>query len=68
MFCMFGVHMEDKDDNRFIRMEKLHPKLHSYCIGGGEYNELGVWKPTTKGLGLGHVLGTLGVKYTKKKD
>jgi len=38
VFCMFGVHL-DKGDNRFQRLKKTHPKLHSYCI-----NKLGCGK------------------------
>ena len=32
VFCCFGVHLEPKDNNRFIRMKKSHPKLHKYCM------------------------------------
>ena len=31
MFCMFGVHLEEKP-NRFQLMEQTHPKLYSYCM------------------------------------
>ena len=31
MFCMFGVHLEQKP-NRFQRMEKTHPKKWKYCM------------------------------------
>ncbi|NIW52514.1 MAG: phosphoadenosine phosphosulfate reductase family protein [Candidatus Korarchaeota archaeon] len=36
MFCMFGVHMEDKP-NRFQLMKETHPKHWSYCM-----NKLGL--------------------------
>lgn len=39
IFCMFGCHME-KGNNRFQRMQKLHPKLWRYCIF-----KLGLKKP-----------------------
>lgn len=31
MFCMFGVHLEEKP-NRFQLMEKTHPKIYKYCM------------------------------------
>lgn len=51
MFCMFGAHME-KGLNRFQRMEKTHPKQHSYCIND---------------LGMGKVLDAIGVEYSSGK-
>jgi 3'-phosphoadenosine 5'-phosphosulfate sulfotransferase (PAPS reductase)/FAD synthetase len=30
MFCMFGCHLEEND--RFLLMEKTHPKQHKYCM------------------------------------
>lgn len=48
MFCMFGVHLES-GLNRFQRMEKSHPKQHSYCIND---------------LGMGKVLDSIGVKHS----
>ena len=38
MFCMFGVQYE-KDENRFQRMKRMHPKHYDYCI-----NKLGCGK------------------------
>jgi len=52
MFCMFGVHME-QCPNRFQQMKINHPKQWEYCM-----------KPFEEGgLGLKHVLETLGVPY-----
>ena len=31
VFCGFGVHLE-KGENRFQRLQKTHPQLHSYCM------------------------------------
>ncbi|WP_346041651.1 phosphoadenosine phosphosulfate reductase family protein [Paraclostridium tenue] len=31
IFCGFGCHME-KGENRFQRMKRTHPQLHSYCM------------------------------------
>jgi 3'-phosphoadenosine 5'-phosphosulfate sulfotransferase (PAPS reductase)/FAD synthetase len=50
MFCMFGIHMEDKDNNRFIRMKKSHPKLWKYCI---------------EQCGVGKALDYIGIDYEK---
>lgn len=37
MFCMFGIHKEDK--SRFMYLKKYHPKLFDYCM-----NKLGIKK------------------------
>lgn len=62
VFCGFGCHLE-KEPNRFQQLAETHPKLYNYCINGGEYNEDGKWQPNSKGLGLGHVLDFINVKY-----
>jgi 3'-phosphoadenosine 5'-phosphosulfate sulfotransferase (PAPS reductase)/FAD synthetase len=46
MFCMFGIQFER--ENRFMKMQKTHPKLHKYCIDQ---------------LGIGKVLDYLHVNY-----
>lgn len=33
MFCMFGLHLEDRPD-RFDRMQQTHPQLFKYCMDG----------------------------------
>jgi 3'-phosphoadenosine 5'-phosphosulfate sulfotransferase (PAPS reductase)/FAD synthetase len=50
IFCMFGVHLEHYP-NRFQVLEKLHPKLHAYCLSH---------------LGIAEVLDFLGVSHTDK--
>lgn len=62
MFCMFGCHLE-KEPNRFQRLKETHPRQYAYCINGGEYGPDGLWRPNSAGLGLGHVLDAIGVKY-----
>lgn len=62
IFCMYGCHLEPKDDNRFIRLSETHPQLYDYCMRGGKHDEDGRWTPD-KGLGMAHVLDELGVKY-----
>lgn len=61
IFCMFGCHRE-KEPNRFQRLKQTHPRQYEYCIGGGEMVD-GKWQPSKEGLGLGHVLDYIGVKY-----
>lgn len=61
IFCMFGCHLE-KEPNRFQRLKETHPRQYQYSIGGGEMVD-GKWQPNKEGLGLGHVLDYIGVKY-----
>lgn len=61
IFCMFGCHLE-KEPNRFQRLKETHPRQWEYCIKGGEMVD-GKWQPSKDGLGLGHVLDFIGVKY-----
>ena len=61
IFCMFGCHLE-KEPNRFQRLKETHPRQYEYCINGGEMVD-GKWQPSKDGLGLGHVLDYIGVKY-----
>jgi 3'-phosphoadenosine 5'-phosphosulfate sulfotransferase (PAPS reductase)/FAD synthetase len=62
MFCAFGAHLE-KGENRFERMKHTHPKHYDFCIGGGEWDADGLWKPNEKGLGYARVLDYIGVRY-----
>lgn len=58
VFCGFGAHLE-KGETRFQRLKRTHPKQYAYCIGGGVYDEDGIWKPNKDGLGMGHVFDEL---------
>lgn len=62
IFCAFGCHLE-KEPSRFQLLKKTHPRQYAYCIGGGEYDENGVWKPSKQGLGMGHVFDELNKIY-----
>lgn len=62
IFCMFGCHLE-KPYNRFQLLKKTHRKLWDYCMGGGEYNNDGIWVPSKNGLGMAHVLDFCEIKY-----
>lgn len=50
MFCMYGLHQEEKNtgSNRFKKMKGTHPKLYNYCINK---------------LGAGEVLDFLDIDY-----
>lgn len=63
MFCGFGCHLEK--ESRWLRLKKTHPRQYEYCIGGGEYNDDGIWQPNSKGLGLGHCFDVLNEIYGK---
>ena len=62
IFCAFGAHLE-KGESRFERLKRTHPRQYEYCIGGGEYDESGTWKPNKQGLGMGHVFDELNKIY-----
>ena len=62
IFCAFGCHLE-KEPSRFQRLKQTHPRQYEYCIGGGEYDEDGIWKPSKEGLGMGHVFDELNKIY-----
>lgn len=63
IFCGFGAHMEQ--ESRFKRLKETHPKQYNYCIGGGNYDIDGLWKPDKRGLGMGHVFDELNKLYSK---
>lgn len=68
MFCLFGAHLE-KGEGRLERMKHTHPKRYKYVMGGGEFDEQGMWIPNNKGLGFKFVVdwlnenGNLHIKY-----
>ena len=62
IFCGFGCHLE-KEPTRFQRLKETHPKQYAYCIGGGEFNEQGIWQPSKEGLGMGYVFDRLNEIY-----
>lgn len=63
IFCAFGAHLEKPGEGRFERLKETHPRQYEYCIGGGEYDENGIWKPNKDGLGMGHVFDELNRIY-----
>lgn len=62
IFCAFGCHLES-NPNRFQMMKETHPRQYEYCIGGGEFNEQGIWQPSKDGLGMGYVFDELNKIY-----
>lgn len=60
VFCGFGLHLE-KSPNRFERLAITHPKLYDYVMRGGAFDEDGLWKPDSKGLGYWFVLQWINV-------
>ena len=62
IFCAFGCHLE-KEPSRFQRLKQTHPRQYEYCIGGGGYDEDGIWKPSNDGLGMRHVFDELNKLY-----
>lgn len=62
IFCGFGCHLE-KEPTRFQRLKETHPKQYKYCLGGGEFNERGIWQPNEKGLGLKYVFDEINKIY-----
>lgn len=62
IFCAFGCHLE-KEPSRFQRLKQTHPRQYEYCIGGGGYDEDGIWKPNNDGLGMRHVFDELNKLY-----
>ena len=66
IFCAFGAHLDERGGglSRFERLKETHPRQYEYCIGGGEYIN-GVWQPSKKGLGMGHVFDELNKIYGK---
>lgn len=64
IYCGFGCHLE-KGKTRFQLLKETHPRLYEYCMGGGEFDENGMWQPNTKGLGLKFVFDKLNEIYGK---
>lgn len=63
IFCMYGAN--NKDDDRFIRLKRTHPRQYEYCMGGGAYDDDGFWKPNKDGLGMKHVIDEVNKIYGK---
>ena len=62
IFCGYGCHM-DKGITRFQRLKETHSKLYNYCIGGGEFDERGMWRPSKTGLGMGFVFDWINKQF-----
>lgn len=62
VYCAFGCHLQ-KGESRFKRLKRTHPRQYAYCIGGGEFDSDGLWKPNKEGLGMGYVFDRLNEIY-----
>lgn len=61
-FCLFGCHLENQP-NRIQRLYKIDRRRYEYCVGGGEFNDKGIWQPNKDGLGLGYVMDYMGIEH-----
>ena len=64
VYCLYGAHLE-KGEGRLQRLKETHRKQYDYCIGGGSYDDNGIWKPDKNGLGMGHVIDEMNRLYGK---
>ena len=56
VFCGFGCHRE-KSPNRWETAETLsNPAIIDYMMRGGAFDENGIWKPDSRGLGFWFVI------------
>ena len=56
VYCGFGCHRE-KSPNRWELAEKLsNPEIIDYMMRGGAFDEKGIWKPDSRGLGFWFVI------------
>lgn len=62
IFCGYGCH-RDRGVTRFQMLRETHPTLYKYCIGGGEWNDRGMWQPSNSGLGMGFVFDWLNEQF-----
>lgn len=61
IYCGFGCHRE-KSPNRWETAEKLsNPALIDYMLRGGGFDESGIWKPDSRGLGFWFVIEWINV-------
>lgn len=37
IFCCFGINLDSKGEERFLRLKETHPRQYKYCIEGGEW-------------------------------
>ena len=56
VFCGFGIHLE-KSPNRWETAERLsNPTIIDYMLRGGGFDDTGLWKPDSMGLGFWFVI------------
>lgn len=61
VYCGFGCHRE-KSPNRWEIAKKFsNPALVDYMLRGGDFDEQGIWKPDSRGLGFWFVIEWINV-------
>jgi len=53
IFCLFGI---KQDQYRLLKLKDEEPELADYVLRGGEFNEDGMWQPSSNGLGYWFIL------------
>lgn len=61
VYCGFGCHRE-KSPNRWETAQKLsNPEIIDYMMRGGGFDDKGIWKPDSRGLGFWFVIEWINV-------
>ena len=61
VMCGFGCHLE-KRPNRFELIEEVsNPQIRDFIFRGGSFDENGMWKPDSRGLGYWFVMKWINV-------
>lgn len=42
IYCLFGAHLESKENSRLIKLKQTHPKLYDYCMRSIDEGGLGM--------------------------
>lgn len=53
IFCLFGI---KQDQYRLLKLKDEEPELADYVLRGGEFNEEGMWQPSSCGLGYWFII------------
>ena len=61
----FMCHSAEERIAPFCCISQERFTLNEYCMGGGAYDEDGLWKPNKEGLGMAHVIEVCNKIYGK---
>jgi len=64
--CGFGLHLEKRPNRLELIAELSNPSIQDYILRGGEFDENGLWKPSSNGLGYWFVMQYLNVHGNTK--